>query len=509
MGEKKTNLASICGVLFNTEGAVKIACHHQCKRHEPANTDDPWLENGTGDQDALELLICLVSLTRGRLKIVGPPASSASLRVRFCQDLWQCRPLSHRKLKRRLKGYFHLPTHLIPQEAKAQEVMLKKSDRDRDKCGADDQKATYLSALDGYANPRLARRPSYLGRRACQACKQVGRRRLRIRSTRWREAKRDEDGLKRVERRKCAGALQRARRRSIVFFRYRTSPQRRTRGDTVLGRVRGQLESDLRQSVSMPRQLIPCPWTVGRNGLIALGHGTDDWGSAITKEACRFDGGWLPKGGTHLGTIDAVLDPGIVNIVIDFLASPTQRVGVNHSKNYYTGNPNVRFATILGSGASLELTHKDFECKNVALRVGVEAEAYEEYAEGEYMTKKGGERKPTRGPALRGAVNWPKKASRALCQRIENLPGWVLGWRNRALRCVRERCVVWGGDGTEDIERANVDRSAQWFAGWKSVVALSWPLLPLPRSSDGTTEKLRRQHSADLSRIDRDEMPQP
>jgi hypothetical protein len=35
------------------------------------------------------------------------------------------------------------------------------------------------------------------------------------------------------------------------------------------------------------------------------------------------------------------------------------------------------------------------------------------------------------------------------------------------------------------------------------VVALSWPLLPLPRSSDGTTEKreLRRQHTVLVSRL--------
>jgi hypothetical protein len=46
--------------------------------------------------------------------------------------------------------------------------------------------------------------------------------------------------------------------------------------------------------------------------------------------------------------------------------------------------------------------------------------------------------------------------------------GRARGWEDRGetgyIAVVRERCVVWGGDGTEDIT-ADVDRSAQWVRG--------------------------------------------
>jgi hypothetical protein len=98
---------------------------------------------------------------------------------------------------------------------------------------------------------------------------------------------------------------------------------------------------------------------------------------------------------------------------------------------------------------------------------------------GEASVKKGGEGRHTRGPALCNAVNWPGKESRALCQRVENLPGRVLRWEDKGETvyiAVFENIALFGVETAQKILTEDMDQSAQWVC----VVALSWLLLPLP-----------------------------
>ncbi|KAN0134474.1 hypothetical protein V8E53_007620 [Lactarius tabidus] len=87
--------------------------------------------NGTGDQAKVR---CAAT------RIVGAPSSSTSLRAEYgdvgTYTIVASKGQSIDGVLRRLPA-----AHLIPQEANAQEVMLKKPNHDQDKCGADDQKA--------------------------------------------------------------------------------------------------------------------------------------------------------------------------------------------------------------------------------------------------------------------------------------------------------------------------------------------------------------------------------
>ncbi|KAN0134552.1 hypothetical protein V8E53_007698 [Lactarius tabidus] len=97
---------------------------------------------------------------------------------------------------------------------------------------------------------------------------------------------------------------------------------------------------------------------------------------------------------------------------------------------------------------------------------------------GETSAKKGGERRRTRGPALRGAQSTGLgKRAELYSNKLKIFPGgWVLVREDKGKtgvhRCVRESCVVWGGDGKEDIDskRGPVSAVGRANAGKTSIL---------------------------------------